>query len=75
MFGIYKLEFYLIAVFIVFLIIVIVSGRILNKINDSSCKSNSDIKVAHRWAAWAVGISATAAGLSLLGALGIIFIG
>lgn len=42
---------------IVFLILIIFSGRILNEINKSNCKTDANITSAHRWASWAVGLS------------------
>jgi len=72
--GLGKIEVYLFMMFIVFLIIVIVSGRILNEINLSK-SSDSHIKIAHRWAAWSVGISATAAGLSLIAFIALLMMG
>lgn len=42
---------------IVFLILIIFSGRILSLINKSSCKTDKDIQGAHKWAGAAVGIS------------------
>lgn len=61
-----KSKVYLIIGFIIFLAIVIISGRILNEINLSGCKSDSHIKIAHTWTAWVVGISSTAAGILLI---------
>lgn len=71
-----NVSIYLIIAFILFLAIVIVSGRILNEINltSSSCRSDSHIQSAHKWAAWTVGISATGAGLALLALIVIIAI-
>ncbi|XWV25471.1 putative ORFan [Tupanvirus deep ocean] len=61
-----KSKVYLIIGFVIFLVIVIISGRILNEINLSSCTSDSHIKIAHSWAAWVVGISSTVAGILLI---------
>jgi hypothetical protein len=73
MIGIFKTEFYLIISFIVFLVMVIISGRILNEINKSSC-TDPNIKTAHKWTAWAVGISSAAAGISLIAFIAILFV-
>ena len=72
--GLIKTEVYLIFSFIIFLIIVIVSGRILNEINLSKCNTDKNIKIAHKWATWAVGISAAMAGLSLIAFIALMFI-
>lgn len=65
--------FQLIIALIIFLVLVIVSGRILNEINKSSCHtSDANIQIAHKWAAWAVGISSVAAGLVVIGIILII---
>lgn len=61
-----KAEAFLFIGFIFFLAIVIVSGIILHDINKSGCKSDSNIKNAHKFTAWLVGISSAAAGISLL---------
>lgn len=65
-----KFTFQLAIAFIIFLALVILTGRILYDINQSStnCK-NSDphIQNAHAWAAWGVGISSAGAGLALIG--------
>lgn len=67
MLGFGKLMVSLIIIFIVFLIITIVSGRILYEINQSGCKtSDSNIESAHKWSAWSVGISATGTGIALI---------
>ena len=56
--GASKMAFSFIISMIIFLILVIFSGRILNLINKSSCKkTDTNIEGAHKWAAWAVGIS------------------
>ena len=55
--GAGKMAFSLIISAIIFLILVIFSGRILNLINKSSCKPDANMQSAHKWAAWAVGIS------------------
>jgi hypothetical protein len=59
---------YLLLTFVISLVIVIICGRILNEINlsGSSCKTDSRIASAHRWAAWSVGIFSTVAGISLI---------
>lgn len=72
--GLVKTQIYSFISFIIFLIIVIISGRILNKINESNC-TDPNIKDAHKWAAWTVGLSATAAGISLIIFIGIFFAG
>lgn len=53
---------------IIFLIIVIVTGKILHEINKSKCFASGDqnILVAHKWCAWAVGISSTGMALTLI---------
>ena len=57
--GIFKSMFGSIFAAIIFLILIIFSGRILNLINKAGYKSNSNLEDAHKWAAWAVGISTT----------------
>jgi len=76
MFGGFKSIFYLVITFIIFLVVLILSGRILNLINlsSSACRSNSDIKTAHKWAAWAVGITSVGTGLTFLGIIGAIYL-
>ncbi len=68
--GVIKMEFTLIIAAVIFLVIVIVSGRFLAEINLSKCKTDPNIITAHWWAAWAVGIStaglAIAVGLFIL---------
>jgi heme/copper-type cytochrome/quinol oxidase subunit 2 len=51
---------------IIFLVILIITARILDMINKSSTSSKTDphIKEAHKWAAWSVGISA--AGIAII---------
>lgn len=67
MLGFGKLMISLIIISVIFLVITIVSGRILYEINQSSCKSSdSNIQTAHKWAAWAVGIAATGTGIALI---------
>lgn len=73
--GLIKLQINLFITFVVFLAIVVMVGRILNQINLSGVKSNSNIESAHRWAAWGVGLSSAGAGLSLLGFVLIFFVG
>jgi hypothetical protein len=54
--------------FILALVLVIMFGRILNMINDSACYKGStsgDMKTAHTWAAWGVGISSVVTALFL----------
>jgi len=52
---------------IISLILVIISGKILDDINKSGQKSaNTYIQNAHKWAAWTVGISSTLTGLTLI---------
>jgi uncharacterized BrkB/YihY/UPF0761 family membrane protein len=64
--GLGKIEIFLVVGFILFLIVLIISGRILNEINKSSCKSDSNIKDAHKWAAWTVGISVVGVFITLV---------
>ena len=65
--------FQLIIAFIIFLVLVIISGRILNEINKSKCHtSDANIQIAHKWAAWAVGISTAGLALVLIGIILII---
>jgi hypothetical protein len=44
---------------IIFIVLLIVAGRILNLINNSKCHTSNDpdIQTAHKWAAWSVGIT------------------
>jgi ABC-type cobalamin transport system permease subunit len=74
--GVAKTQVSLFIAFVIFLVVVIISGRILNELNltTSSCKSDNHIKDAHKWAAWAVGISSTGAGLCLIGFIALFFI-
>ena len=65
-----KFAFFSIIGFIISLTLLIMFGRILNKLNESSCYTHSpddDLKSAHRWAAWGVGIAAASTALFLLG--------
>ena len=52
--------------FLIFLAILIVTGRILNKINDAGIKDNADINEAKKWAGASVGISAAGLALTLI---------
>ena len=59
--------------FIIFLILVIISGRILYDINKSSCKNtDAHLQDAHSWTAWTVGLASFGAGLTLIGIILII---
>lgn len=64
----FKTQAYLFIAFILFLVITIVTGHILNKINlaSAACKAEPHIAVAHKWSAWAVAISSTGMALSLI---------
>ena len=68
-----KTEIYLAVCIIIFLVIVILSGVILYEINKSGCK-DSHIVEAHKWAAWAVGLSSVGAGLAIIAFIAIIFL-
>ena len=68
--GASKMAFSLIFAAIIFLVLIIFSGRILNLINKSNCKSDADITSAHKWTAWAVGIST----IGLIVSLGLLII-
>lgn len=57
---------YLIVTLIILILIIIITGRILNEINLSKDKSDSNIQSAHKWAAWSVGLSSTFAVLTLV---------
>lgn len=52
----------------IFLIILIVVGRILNEINLSKCTTDKNIETAKKWASWAVGITS----LGMIISLGVI---
>ena len=68
-----KFMFQLVIAFIIFMALVIISGRILYDINKSSCRnSDSHIQDAHKWTAWTVGLSSAGAGLALIGIILII---
>lgn len=51
---------------VIFLAILIITGRILAKINASNCKEDEHIKEAKKWSAWSVGLSSTGLVLSLV---------
>ena len=72
----FKTQAYLFIAFILFLVVVIITGKILNEINlsSSACKAEPHIAVAHRWSAWAVGISATGATLALIAFILLFFV-
>lgn len=72
--GLSQTQIYLIIAFITFLIFIIISGRILNELNLSKSKTDSNIKSAHKWAAWSVGIFSTLAVLSLTGFIVLFFV-
>ena len=74
MIGIFKIEFYLFIMFAIFLTILIISGRILNEINLSKCSSDPNIAIAHKWAAWTVGISATGTGITFIAFIAMFFV-
>lgn len=57
--SIAKMSIELVITFVIFLVLLIVSGRILNEINLSKCSNDPNIKIAHKWTSWAVGISTT----------------
>ena len=69
-----KIIISLVVAFIFSLAVVILTGRILDDINKSGSKSDARIQNAHKWAAWAVGISSAAAGISLIGVIALIAI-
>lgn len=58
----------LLITFVILLIVIIVSGRILNLVNlsNSFCKGDHHITEAHTWAAWTVGLSSAAAAIALI---------
>lgn len=63
--------------FIVLLVLIIVSGRILNMINRSkeTCKTDDEyIKIARKWSIWSVGLSSAAAFVSLCIFIGLFFV-
>lgn len=61
-----KTQIYLAIAFIIFLVIIIISGRILDDINKSSCGADPRIANAHKWAAWVVGLASAAAAITLI---------
>ncbi len=72
--GLSQPQIYLIIAFIIFLVFIIISGRILNELNLSKSKKDANIESAHKWAAWSVGIFSTFAALSLIGFIVLFFV-
>lgn len=61
---VYKYSMSILFAFIIFLILVVIGGRILNMINNTTC-SDKYIKTAHTWSSWMVGISSAGALITL----------
>lgn len=61
-----RIRIYLIIAFAVLILIIIITGRILNEINSSKSKTDPKIKAAREWAVWSVGLGTTFAGITLI---------
>ena len=72
--SIIKYQIYLAIAFIIFLVLVIVSGRILDGINKSSCTNDPHIQNSKKWSAWSVGLASTAAALTLIAFIALFFV-
>lgn len=69
-----KVQVYLFIAFVIFLVLVIISGRILDDINNAQCQSDANLKNASQWTKWFLGISVAAMGLALIAFISIFFI-
>ena len=65
-----SMSWFYIILFIFFLVITIISGRVFTQIKKSGCYTSSPdtyIKSAYTWSAWGIGIGAVGMVLSLVG--------
>lgn len=72
--GIPKLQIYLIITFIIFLILVIIAGRILYDLNNSGCQTDAHLLNAKKWDKYFLAICTTFMGLSLIAFIGLFFV-
>ena len=72
--GIIKTQIILFIAFIIFLVLVVVSGRILDDINKSSCKNDLHIANASRWTKVFLAVTTVSMGLTLIAFIALFFI-
>ena len=72
--AVIKFEVALFVFAVIFLVVLIISGRILAQINKSSCNSDSNIRDAHKWTAWVVALMSIALFLAIAGMVALPFL-
>lgn len=68
-----KYKIYLAIAFIIFLILVIISGKILSDLNKATCSTDPGVVSGKKWSKWLVGISTVGMIVTLIGLIVILF--